>query len=158
MYDAIKMTRVLRRLVWFCIGGLLLVGGTVEALYWVDRQEHAYVDASRAVMQTARTSAQLASEAEAEVRGFMLTAGHESLAPEVIDRTRLLVMVDSLERLVEDDPAQARRAHAISAAVRRWDNEFAIPVIAGQHLDGQGIVAGKQLFDKVRGSFEDFMT
>jgi PAS domain S-box-containing protein len=158
LYNAIKMTRVLRRLVWFCIGGLLLVGGTVEAVYWVDRREHAYVDASRAVMQTARTAAELAGEAEAEVWGFRLTAGHGSLAPEVIDRTQLLVMVDSLESLVGDNPAQARRAHTISAAVRRWDNEFATPVIAGQHLDGQGIVAGEHLFDKVRASFEDFMT
>jgi PAS domain S-box-containing protein len=107
-------------------------------------------------MRTARNSARLADEAESEIRVFFASAQRTPLAPQIIDRALLFGMVDSLRSLTKDDPAKTRTVVAISAALKRWNDEFATPVIAG-HIEHQTALAEQQLYDGVQARFDDFI-
>src|ERR1700693_2297208 len=123
MTERQEMTRLLRRLVWFSVGALALVGATIAGFYVLQqRAEQAFVQ-TREVTRIGRTAAALATDRETGIRGYQLTHDQTSLVPEVVGRAQLPHILDSLAALTRSDPAQRERVRAIATALTRWDNE-----------------------------------
>ena len=66
---------------------------------------------------------------ETGLRGFAITHDHAFLAPMLAAQQRIPAELDDLRRLVRDDPAQARRAQAISNAVWSYARTWLLPAL-----------------------------
>jgi PAS domain S-box-containing protein len=157
MTETLYMTRLLRRLVWFSLGALLLVGATVGGFFFFQRRaEQAFIQ-KREISRLGRTAAALATDRETGIRGYQLTHDQKSLLPEVIGRAQLPAKLDSVTTLAGSDSAKVTRVKAISIALQRWEREFADPAIRGE-IRGDSMLAGKPQFDQVRAAFDAFLT
>ena len=152
-----NMARLLRRLVWFSLGALLLVGATFIVFFVAEaRSERIYLQ-KREVARIGRTAAALATDRETGIRGYELTHNQTSLVPELIGRAQLPIALDSLVALSKSDAAGLSRIHAITIALERWQREFADPAVRGK-IRGDSMLAGKGQFDQVRAAFAGFLT
>ena len=151
------MTRLLRRLTWWSLAALALVGLTIGAfILSQSRAQQAFLE-KREISRIARTAAALAIDRETGIRGYELTHDQKSLLPEVIGRVQLPPKLDSLMKLASSDSAHLNRVKAISASLDRWQTEFAEPAIRGE-IKGDSMLAGKPQFDQVRAAFDAFLT
>jgi PAS domain S-box-containing protein len=150
------MTRLLRRLTWWSVAAVALVGATVAAFFLSQsRAQQAFLE-KREISRIARTAAALATDRETGIRGYQLTHDQKSLLPEVIGRVQLPPKLDSLMKLTSSDSARLNRVKAISESLDRWQTEFAEPAIQGE-IKGDSMLAGKPQFDKVRAAFDTFL-
>jgi PAS domain S-box-containing protein len=157
MAEMQEMTRLLRRLLWFAAGALVLIAGTMAAFYILeDDAREAFLE-KREVSRIARTAAALATDRQTGIRGYQLTRDQKYLAPELVGRAQLPHKLDSLATLTSSDPAQSERVRAIASALDRWDRSFAAPALRGV-TSGLPMLAGKQLFDELRAAFAAFLT
>jgi len=150
------MTRLIRRLVWFSLGALLLVGATVGSFFLSQRRAERELLRKREINRIGRVAAALAIDREAATRGYLLTHDQKSLVREVIGRAQLPPKLDSLATLTSSDAAYAGQVRAISTALERWEREFAEPAIQGG-IRGDSTLAGKLQFDEVRAAFASFL-
>jgi PAS domain S-box-containing protein len=155
MSEMQEMTRLLRRLIWFSVIALAIVGATVAGFYPVQRRAQQAFAQTREVIRISRTAAALASDRLAGVRGYELTHDQVSLVREGVARAQLPRKLDSLTALTRLGPAQRARVRAIAIALARWDNEFAQPAMRGE-VGGKSMLAGKPLFDDVQKAFDAF--
>jgi PAS domain S-box-containing protein len=152
-----EMTRLLRRLVWFSLGALLLVGATVGGFFLSEGHAQRAFMQQRDISRIARTAAALATDRETGIRGYQLTHDQKSLLPEVIGRAQLPPKLDSLATLTSPNSGNPNRVKPISTALDRWEREFAEPAIRGE-IRGDSMLAGKPQFDQVRAAFDTFLT
>jgi two-component system, cell cycle sensor histidine kinase and response regulator CckA len=157
MPETLEMTRLLRRLIWFSLGALLLVGATVGGFFLSQGRAQRAFTQKREISRIGRTAAALATDRETGIRGYQLTHDQKSLVPEIIGRARLPGKLDSLAALTSSDSANVRRVQAISTALERWETEFAEPAIRGE-VRGDSMLAGKPQFDQVRAAFDTFLS
>ncbi len=157
LQELLDFSRLLRRLLLFSAGALVVVGVTVAALFGSgQRAERSYLQAST-LDRIARTAQALAIDRETGIRGFELTHDQRSLIPELIARRVLPAELDSLRVLTEADSVQAGDVRFIADALERWQSEFAQPAMDGQPGDAAAL-AGKPLFDRVRAAFDVLLT
>ncbi len=71
----------------------------------------------------------LVIDVESGVRGFVLSGNLRLLRPYVQARAELPRRLDSLERLVTEDPAQVRRARNLRTAIQGYISDYADPVV-----------------------------
>jgi len=156
MPETQEMTRLLRRLAWWSLAALLMVGATVGGFFlFMRRAEQAFIQ-KREISRLGQTAAALATDRETGIRGYQLTHDQKSLVPEVIGRAEMPGKLDSLVALASSDSAYVSRVKAISTALERWEREFAEPAIHGE-VTGHGMLAGKPQFDQVRAAFNTFL-
>lgn len=151
----------LRRAFWIAGGSLLAVGLTFAALYWANARSVASVLEGERIGRVATEALSLAFERNASIRRYLLSKQQVSLVPEFAARAPLHSRLDSLVRLTSGDPAQNDLAKAAKAAVERWERGWANPVLSGATgsavADAGGALAGKELFDSVRGALDSFL-
>ncbi|MGB2874588.1 MAG: response regulator [Gaiellaceae bacterium] len=119
---------------------------------------------SETVLNDASHLEKLVIDLETGERGFVITAKPEFLEPWQNARRALLGgELDGLERLVQNNPAQQRRARAISADVRSYLSQYGEPLVAktrqGRLLRAAAIVAGgegRRRVDAIRARFRRF--
>jgi len=98
-------------------------------------------------------------DAETGVRGFALTGDDVTLEPwnrSVGSTTSFASIADELAR-VSDDPALATKARDADDAARRWEDDFARPLIAQVQADGRQSVTTDQI-EQGKGLFDDTRT
>jgi PAS domain S-box-containing protein len=156
MPETQEMTRLLRRLAWWSLAALLMVGATVGGFFLSQGRAQRAFTQKREISRIGRTAAALATDRETGIRGYQLTHDQKSLVPEIIGRARLPGKLDSLAALTSSDSANVRRVKAISTALQRWEREFAEPAIRGE-IRGDSMLAGKPQFDQVRAAFDTFL-
>jgi PAS domain S-box-containing protein len=156
MAEMLEMTRLLRRLVWFSVAALVVVTATLGGSYALERGAQERYLETREVSRISRSAAALATDRETGIRGYVLTHDEKSLGPERIARLQLPHKLDSLTALTRSDSLHAERVRAIASALDRWEKGFAEPALSGV-ASGLPLLAGKQLFDDVRGAFDAFL-
>ena len=152
--DQQKFRRILTRNIAVPLGvGVLsvalfigLIFYLLSVLNWVEHSEH--------VIGNVNEISKLNSDMESGVRGFLITGDEAFLNPYEIARSRFGSEVDTLSRLISDNPAQVGRLARVKALSEQW-NEFAQRVIdlKRRHLDYVGIVSagrGKNINDEIR--------
>jgi PAS domain S-box-containing protein len=165
-HKAADLTRVLpqlRRAFRISAGALIAVGLTFGFLFWLNSRTNEYVQRSQSVGRISRESRALTVDRESSIRGFLLTGQQISLAPELAAKERLKLKLDSLILLTSDNPSQQDRARAVRSAVSRWERGWAEPVLvsgstAVARKAAQEDLAGKELFDSIRASFDSFIS
>ncbi len=157
MSERAEISKLIRRLMWFAGGALSFFAITVGAFYWLQHQAVRDLGHTREVARIGRTTAGLAIDRETGIRGYVITHDAISLAPDVLARKQLPIMLDSLRSLTRGDSAQAHHVRAIAAALATWEKEFAAPAIAGAITNEQRALAGKPLFDAIRVRFDQLL-
>jgi PAS domain S-box-containing protein len=146
----------------FLVGAVALaaVAATLAGLNWAHRTAWDMVQRARELGRLARDARALATDRETAIRGFLLSGKEASLEPEIVAKPRLALKLDSLITLSQKNVAQLERARAIREAVSRWDQGYATLALArarnGNPHASDADLAGKALFDNVRGSFDTF--
>ena len=157
MLDTHNMTDLIRRVSWFTGFGIAVIVGTVGFLYVVqDRSLRGIADA-REFARTVKRAAAAATDRETSIRGYLITRDQRSLLRNSIGKVQLPELFDTLATLAASDKTQTARVRAASAALARWDAEFATPAETGGTLNGNAVLAGKPLFDVVRARFGELM-
>jgi len=155
MAEMLEMTRLLRRLVWFSVAAFVIVAATLGGFHALKlRAQERYLE-TREVSRIGRSAAALATDRETSIRGYELTHDEKSLGPERIARVQLPYKLDSLTALTGSDSLNAVRIRAIAGALDSWERNYAEPAMSGV-TSGLPLLAGKQLFDEVRGAFAAF--
>ena len=151
----------LRRAFWIGALSLVAVGLTILLLAWLNQRGIALMLESQVTGRLARETRALALERETSIRGYLLSQKEVSLAPEIAARAPLRAKMDSLMRFSSDNLSQQDRARAISRSVERWERGWAMPVLQeaseGIPFTERESLAGKELFDSIRGAFDSFV-
>jgi PAS domain S-box-containing protein len=151
----------LNRAFWLGTGAVAGVGLTFALLSWLNHRSVSLVLESQIVGRLARESRALAVERETSIRGYLLTHREMALATERAARNPLDAKLDSLVRLSADNASQRDRAITIRSAIRRWERGWAFPALdpsnGAPSQNPRDSLAGKELFDSIRGAFESFL-
>jgi signal transduction histidine kinase len=156
--------RRLRRGVALAIAGVVITAATLVVAVVVSREADSWAAHSRELSRIAREVGALARDRETGIRGYLLTGDRRSLQPDSAAAEPLRAALDSLVALTADNPSQQRRARRLTAAIARWDEQFASPVRRGDRSLPGGAsasataLAGKPLFDEVRQALADFLS
>jgi signal transduction histidine kinase len=104
----------------------------------------------------------LVIDLETGLRGFVITGEEGFLEPWNEARAALPELVNELELLVAESPAQSRRARAITRAVESYINDYGIPLAAAARrgeTPARNVAAteeGKERVDSLRAQFASF--
>ena len=159
--DRLELVPKLRRA--FLTGTIALVAVALT-FAGVSASHHAVwgqVLESREVSRIARDAGALATDRETGFRGFLLSGNQASLEPDRAARPLLIAKIDSLITMTSSNVAQNERARAINDALHRWETAYADPTLARARARGVESIdpsdlAGKALFDNLRGAFQIF--
>jgi PAS domain S-box-containing protein len=154
MLDTQNMTKLIRRLSWFALSAVVVIGGSVGALFMVQTSALEDLAAAREFARVARVTASQATDRETSVRGYLITGDDKSLLRNNIGKAQLPGSLDSMAAMAASDKTQSARVRAAADALARWDLEFATPAAEGRLSAESAILAGKPLFDVVRSRFD----
>jgi len=159
--DSNQFRRILSRNVAMPLGmgvlsALVFVGiitYLINVLSWVEHSEH--------VIGRANEISRMSSDMEAGMRGYLLSGDDDFLSPYLLAKPKIDGELQSLSKLVADNPAQVDRIERIRAAEREWQT-FADDVVGrrGKNTDFVDVVKsgrGRVLTDEVRRQFADFI-
>jgi signal transduction histidine kinase len=163
---AVTLRRRLRSLLVACgvVLGLILVLTAAVFARLVDRQT-AVTDTYFVAVTTANDVYFQLVDAETAVRGYALTGDDVTLEPwnrSIASSTSFASVADDLAK-VSGDASLGEVARAADAAARRWENEFARPLIAQVASQGRESVttdqveSGKGLFDDARAAANEYL-
>ncbi len=116
---------------------------------------------SNEVSLLAITSERSVIDVETGIRGYLLTGQRGFLEPYTQGLASLAVHLPQIEREVAGDRAQLARASSLSAAVKSYEQSYAMPLASARHIppasQRDAITAqGKQLVDSLRQRFATF--
>jgi signal transduction histidine kinase len=100
---------------------------------------------------------------ESSSRGFVITRDNSFLRPWVAARRNEPAHARALVQLVRDNPAQERRARALSAEVGDYVRLWSVPLVRTARVDAKGAAAvvaaggGKRRSDRIRATFDRFL-
>jgi signal transduction histidine kinase len=102
-------------------------------------------------------------DAETAVRGYVLSRSESALDPiKTADPAALTRQVNDLHRIFRSDPEVLKALNAASAAGGAWYSQWAQPTITavreGRTVTPADTLRGKQLFDKVRARYTEYVT
>jgi two-component system phosphate regulon sensor histidine kinase PhoR len=141
------------------IGGLASIISTVDDLRTASRESRH----SAEVVATANRLQRLAVDLESGARGYVITQDPAFLEPVRSATAAYPFQARRLERLVQGDPVQRRRAAAIAAAIDGYRRTWADPLVASARADpaaARKLVAtarGKRQMDALRRRFGVFV-
>ncbi|MEX2109053.1 MAG: ATP-binding protein [Gemmatimonadaceae bacterium] len=153
MIDTHDMTKLIRRLSWFAACALLVIAATVSSLYVLQVRTLRDLEQAREYARIARNAAALATDRETSIRGYLLTRDEKSLVRDLVTKTQLPKLLDSLATMAASDRVRVARLRHATDALSRWDREFAEPAESGRLTGAGAPLAGKPLFDVVRARF-----
>ncbi|MEO8908708.1 MAG: ATP-binding protein [Gemmatimonadaceae bacterium] len=148
------MKLLLRRLLWFSVGALLITALTSVAFDGVRSRTEHEIQQEREGLRLSREAAALATDRETGIRGYLLTHSPISLAPEVRARQLLPPILDSIRMLSPNDATARARVDSVRNAISHWEKGFASLALREDALPGGGTLAGKGLFDNIRVQFQ----
>jgi signal transduction histidine kinase/DNA-binding response OmpR family regulator/CHASE3 domain sensor protein len=159
--DSTQFRRILSRNVAMPLGmGVLsalvfvgIIAYLINVLSWVEHSER--------VIGRANEVSRLASDMEAGMRGYLLSGDQEFMKPYRDGKERITGEINSLARMVDDNPPQLERVRLIRNAEREWElyAEEAITRRA-RNIDVLDLVKsgrGKVLTDEMRRQFSRFI-
>ena len=111
------LSQDLRRHATLFATALLAMGAAEIGLFAAGRSTRASVDRSREVADLAQRAAELSVDRETSVRGFLVTRDSASLQREKLAHAALGPALDSLLKLVADNPRQQSRVRSIAGAI-----------------------------------------
>jgi len=117
---------------------LLVVGATFAVLILAAadlKASERHVQHSQEVLTTANQLERLVGDLETSQRGFILTGQRQFLDGWYTARAAVPGRSRRLERLVEDNPVQLRRAQLISREALSYLNDYAVPLVADARRD-----------------------
>jgi two-component system cell cycle sensor histidine kinase/response regulator CckA len=157
-----EITPRLRRTFWYGTIALVAVALTCGLLYSVNRATYRALLQGREVSRIARDAQSLSFERESGIRGFLLSHDRRFLESETRARPLLSLKLDSLVTMSGRRSSQRDRAIAIKDAVGRWERGYAAAAVrhaeAGDSEAREAELAGKELFDSIRGAFRSFQS
>jgi PAS domain S-box-containing protein len=151
----------MRRAYMLGASGLLFIALTVLCVGWLDRALMGSIFSSREVTKLARQARLLTLDRETAVRGYLLNGDVRSRQPENAARVALPAHLDSLVALTSASASRRDRAEAIRQAVARWERGYVNPALGGTAAGRDSALqelAGKELFNSVRGAFASFIS
>jgi signal transduction histidine kinase/DNA-binding response OmpR family regulator len=159
--DSTQFRRILSRNVAMPLGmGVLsalvfvgIIAYLINVLNWVEHSER--------VISRANQTSRLTADMEAGMRGFLLSGDESFLSPYLLAKPKVEAELDTLARLVGDNPAQNERVGRIRAAEKEWQ-AFAEEMIVRRRREVDFIDAikggrGRTLTDEMRRQFNDFI-
>ncbi|TBU83807.1 response regulator [Phytopseudomonas dryadis] len=159
--DENRFKRILRRNVALPLGvgvvGAIFFVGLISYLLYV----LGWVQHTDRVLNNASEGLRLSIDQETGFRGYLLSGDTRFLQPFEVARPRVKAEMESLSKLVSDNPAQVDRLRGIIALQEEW-NTFAQEAIAakragGNYLDPVRDGRGKQLTDAIRAEYDAFI-
>ncbi|HEX8615018.1 MAG TPA: response regulator [Telluria sp.] len=119
------------------------------------------VEHSEKVIGHANEAAKLSVDQESGLRGFLLSNDETFLAPYTLSKGKTNATMETLTKLVADNPAQVERLRQISAVQEQW-NLYANNAIALRRANSDVITLvrsgrGKVAFDEIRSTFNEFL-
>lgn len=154
MYTPADMKLLLRRLLWFSVGALLITALTSVAFDGVRSRSEHEIEQKREAWRLSREAVALATDRETGIRGYLLTHSPISLAPEVRARQLLPPILDSIGILSPNDATARARVDSLRDAIAQWEKGFAnVAIREDAPPPGSGL-AGKGLFDNIRVQFQ----
>nr|WP_303629588.1 CHASE3 domain-containing protein [Burkholderia glumae] len=120
-----------------------------------------WVEHSERVIGDANEMLRLAAERESSLRGYLLTGNETLLSPYEQDDARLQAEIESLMKLVADNPSQVDTLRQIQAFQDTW-NRYSSELIdlRRRNLDYRGALQadqGRRAFDATRREFGAFL-
>jgi CheY-like chemotaxis protein len=133
---------------------VVLLAYLITTMNWVEHSER--------VIGSANGISKQMVDMETGLRGYMLADDQTFLEPYVLAKPKVAAGLDTLMKLVEDNPLQVGRLRNIQAQQLQWD-QYAQEMIKLRAADGDvtGSVKtgrGKIQFDEVRRLLDDFVT
>jgi two-component system cell cycle sensor histidine kinase/response regulator CckA len=140
---------------------LIAVALTLAALGLMHRATFTWVLHTREVIRIANDARALTSDRETGLRGFLLSGNEVSLVPDAAAKPLVRFKVDSLLSMTKKGSSENERAKSIASAIQLWEAGYADPTLARARKAGyapstESELAGKALFDNVRGAFDSF--
>jgi CheY-like chemotaxis protein/CHASE3 domain sensor protein len=159
--DSTQFRRILSRNIAMPLGmgvlsALVFVGiitYLINVLSWVEHSER--------VIGKANEVSTLSADMEAGMRGYLLSGDEDFMAPYLQARQKIDAELNSLARMVDDNPAQLDRVRRIRAAQHEWE-VYAEEAI-GRRSKNADVVElvksgrGKILTDEMRRQFSRFI-
>lgn len=127
-----------------------------------------WIDHTHEVIEEAMTIEAAAVDMETGMRGYLLAGKDEFLAPYTNGQKRFYDMINTLQKTVNDNPAQVQRLDDIRDTIKDWQENVTEPTIALRREIGQSKTMddmrdlvreakGKVYFDKFRGQIKQFI-
>ena len=140
--------------------GIISIGVFVAIISYLLSVLSMVEHSERVIRQTNEVS-KLAVDQESGLRGFMITKDETFLAPYNVAMAKSGPAMETLSRLVQDNPAQQERLTQISALHAQW-HEFARDGIALTRSNADIVPfvqsrRGKLVFDEMREQFTQFL-
>src|SRR5688500_9150798 len=149
----------LRRILW--VGGLTLTA-LVSLLWYVfaaDSRLRRELMSSREAARHTREALVIAIDRQTSIRGFRLTSDTALIAADHLPRSALEGRLDSLERVIRSDPAQARLVAGIRTALADWDTTYVQSSMSpGAIRDADFERVATQRFAVIRARFRELST
>ena len=131
------------------------------------RETAKWVDHTHVVIQQANAILGSAVDMETGMRGYLLAGKEEFLDPYINGSKRFYEQVKSLQKTVNDNPAQVKLLDEINGTIKEWQEKVTEPTIALRREIGDaksmndmakliGEARGKVYFDKFRGQIKTF--
>ncbi|ATQ74281.1 two-component system sensor histidine kinase/response regulator [Massilia violaceinigra] len=119
------------------------------------------VEHSEKVIGHANEAAKLSVDQESGLRGYLLSNDEAFLAPYTLSKAKTASTMESLTKLVADNPPQVERLRQIMAMQDQW-TEYANSAIALRRANNDVITLvrsgrGRVAFDEIRKTFDDFL-
>ncbi|HUQ46747.1 MAG TPA: CHASE3 domain-containing protein, partial [Gemmatimonadaceae bacterium] len=117
---------------------------------------------SRELARISRDARSLSVDQETGLRGYLISGNVILLAPKKAADRAIGPKLDTLATLTADNRSQHDRAIAIRRAVSQWNRGYVAPTLErmSRHepfSDQRDNLAGKELFDGVRGTLDSFI-
>ncbi len=135
------------------MGFVALIAYLLSAMRWVEHSDR--------VIAGAQSVIKLAVDQETGMRGFLLTGEETYLEPYRLGMPRMQAELDSLTRMVADNPAQVERLRLLARLHRQW-SDYANQALALRRSNGNWLPLvqggrGKLEFDQLRREFNGFL-
>ena len=155
-----RLASQVNRALFVALLALGLVGLTLLGLKVAQARNDEWVRHTREIARLARQSQLLEMQRATALRGYLLTRNPRLLGPELEARAPLAAALDSLLSRTTV-PEQRERARLITDRIRRWEREFATPVITASPDELSAFAAtaeaDKPLLDPIRSGFASFL-
>lgn len=130
------------------------------------RNNH-WVDHTQVVIAEAKNIEAAAVDMETGMHGFLLAGKEEFLDPYKSGQKRFYEKINSLQKMVDDNPSQVRLPGEIRDNIKEWQDQVTEPAISLRRQVGDsktmddmaalvGNARGKRIFDKFRGQIKTF--
>ncbi|MGS1039140.1 response regulator [Burkholderia glumae] len=159
--DQTAFQRIIQRNIALPLGMGIVTAGVFIALVLYLVSVMSWVEHSERVIGDANEMLRLAAERESSLRGYLLTGNETLLSPYEQDDARLQAQIESLMKLVADNPSQVDTLRQIQAFQDTW-NRYSSELIdlRRRNLDYRGALQadqGRRAFDATRREFGAFL-